>query len=65
MPGSKIKSLLVLKGIKSVDIAKAAKCSTAAVSMTISGTRQSAKIRSIIARKLHMPVSVLWPTVEA
>jgi lambda repressor-like predicted transcriptional regulator len=58
---SKIKSLLVLKGIKSVDISRAAKCSTGAVSMTISGQRASLSVRRVIARKLKMPIAVLWP----
>lgn len=56
-----IKSLLVLKGIKSCDIAKAAGCSKAMVSHVISGQRQSGRIRKIIARRLGKPVNVLWP----
>jgi transcriptional regulator with XRE-family HTH domain len=59
--GSKIKSLMVLKGVRQVDIAEEEKVSAPLVSAVVSGHKKSPRVRNAIARALGTAVEDLWP----
>lgn len=56
----KIKSLMVLKGLKQRSISRALKIKPASVSLVVSGQRKSARIQKAIADALGMGVEELW-----
>ena len=61
MKPNEIRGHLLLKNVKSGDIAKKIGVSDAAVSMVIGGTAVSARISAEIARVIGKPVSEIWP----
>ena len=61
MKPNEIRGHLLLKNVKSGDIAKKIGVSDAAVSMVIGGTAVSARISAEIARIIGKPVSEIWP----
>lgn len=60
MTPRKIRALLVEKGITLTAIAKDLNVSVAAVSMAISRTSGSAKIRAEVAKRLNKKTMELW-----
>lgn len=56
----KVKSLMMLEGIKSVDIARTAKVTPTWVSLVLNNRKKSDRIRAIIAAALKMRVEELW-----
>ena len=58
---NKIKALMVLKGVKQVDICRKLHVRAATVSQIVSGKKKSARIRLAIAKALGMQVEELWP----
>jgi predicted transcriptional regulator len=59
-----IKSLMVLRGIKQVDIAKKLRVSQPAVSQTLMGKIDSKRIKREIANALNESVHKLWPDAK-
>lgn len=57
----KVKALMVLNGIKGVDIAKKLKVSPVTVYIVISGKGKSRRIQKAIADALGMSFEDLWP----
>lgn len=57
----KVKALMVLNGIKGVDIAKKLKVSPVTVYIVISGKGKSRRIQKAIAEALGMSFEELWP----
>jgi lambda repressor-like predicted transcriptional regulator len=57
----KIKSMLVLKGIKNTDIARLAGVAPVTVSVVLTGRRRSKKIETAIAKSLGFSREKLWP----
>lgn len=55
-----VKSLLVLHGITQIEIANELGTTRAAISMILSGTKTSKRVKTAIARKLAMPFEKLW-----
>ena len=60
-----IKALLILKGIKQVDIANRLGVSRAAVSVVVSGKGSSRRIKETIAKILNREMSSLWKNKAA
>ena len=56
-----IKALLVVAGVKQVDIARRLKTSRSFVSEVVSGKKRTLRVRRAIARSLGLKVSELWP----
>lgn len=57
----KVKALMVLNGIKGVDIARKLKVSPVTVYIVISGRGKSRRIQRAIAEALGTTVEELWP----
>jgi len=57
---NKVKSMMVLKGVKQVDICRKLNVAPATVSLIVSGKKVSARIRKAIARALGVKVEELW-----
>ncbi len=60
----KIKSLMVILGIKQSDLAKEASVKRASISMVIAGKRKSTRLRRMIARAVGKDVTYYWPEYE-
>jgi len=58
---NKVKSLMVLKGVKQVDICRKLHVTPQTVSLIVSGKKKSARIRAAIAKALGVKVEDLWP----
>lgn len=58
---NRVKSLLVLNGIKQVTIARELSVRPSSVSLIVSGKKTSKRIRKAIARMLKMKIEDLWP----
>lgn len=56
----KIRALMVLKGIKVIDIAKMANVSPTTVSVVLTGKGTSRNIKQTIANALGRPYEKLW-----
>lgn len=56
----KIKALMVLKGVKSIDIATQTGVSPTWVSLVLNGHKKSKRIRQAIADALGIKVKDLW-----
>lgn len=56
----KVKSLMVLKGIKNVDIARKLGLSPVTVSIVLTGRRKSRRIQKAIAEALGVNYEKLW-----
>ncbi len=56
-----IKSLLALKGIKSVEIARRAGVKPQTVSTVLTGRQRSRRVEMTIAKALRMPYKKLYP----
>ena len=61
MKPNEIRAHLLMKNVRSSDVAKKIGVSDAAVSMVIGGTAVSARISAEIARIIGKPVSEIWP----
>ena len=61
MKPNEIRGHLLLKNVRSSDVARKIGVSDAAVSQVISGTAVSARISAEIARIIGKPVSEIWP----
>ena len=57
----KVKSLMALKGIKGVDIARQLGVSRVTVSIVITGKGKSMRIQRAIAAALNKKYEELWP----
>jgi DNA-binding XRE family transcriptional regulator len=57
----RVKSLMVLKGVKQVDICRKLHVTPQTVSLIVSGKKKSARIRAAIAKALGVKVEDLWP----
>ncbi len=57
----RIKALMVLNGIKGVDIARKLKVSPVTVYIVVAGRGKSRRIQKAIADALHIPFDDLWP----
>lgn len=57
----RIRSLMILKGVKCIDIAKQTEVSRTWVSLVLNGHKNSIRIRKAIADALGMKVEDLWP----
>lgn len=57
----KVKALMILNGIKGVDIARELRVSPTTVYVVLSGKGKSARIQKAIAEALGMNVKDLWP----
>lgn len=57
----KVKSLMVLKGITGVDIARKLNLSPVTVYIVVSGRGKSRRIQQTIANALGMSFTELWP----
>lgn len=62
--GREIKAMMVLKGVKQVDICRKLKVTPAAVSRVVSGKKMT-KVREAIADALGKRVEDLWPDASA
>ena len=60
-----IKKMLLEQDVKQTAIAKKAKVTRAAISMTISGDLESERLRRVIAKVLGKDVSDVWPSDAA
>jgi transcriptional regulator with XRE-family HTH domain len=58
---NKVKAMMVIKGIKQVDICRRLDVRPSTVSLIVSGKKKSARIRAAIAKALGVPVADLWP----
>ncbi len=56
-----IKVLLVVAGVKQVDIARRLRVSRSFVSEVVAGKKRTYRIRRAIARALGVTVAELWP----
>jgi len=56
-----VHALLILRGIKQVDIARKHFLNSADINRVIHGRRKTAHIRKIIATELGMLVDEIWP----
>lgn len=56
----KIKSLMVLKGIRTVDVARKANRSRVTVSIVLTGKGVSRHIQQTVADMLGLPYDALW-----
>jgi len=65
MSPQKIKSLLVARGIKQVEIANHLGVSVQAVHGVIVGASKSRRVSTEIARRLGQPVAKLFPRLAA
>ena len=54
------KTLMLMKGVRSADIARDCKCSPSLVSQVISGDKRSRRVEVALARRLRMKVGDLW-----
>jgi lambda repressor-like predicted transcriptional regulator len=61
MINRKVKSLLILKGIKIKDIAEMAGVKPDTVSVVLGGYGTSQNVKETIAKALKMPFNELWP----
>lgn len=59
-----VKGLLVLAGIKQIELARRLRVSRSFVSEVVAGKKRTVRIRRAIARALGVPVSVLWPSMD-
>lgn len=57
----KVRALMVLNGIKGVDIARKLKISPTTVYVVLTGKGKSRRIQKAIAEALGMPFGELWP----
>lgn len=57
----KVKSLMMLKGLRSKDIAKDLGVTETWVSLVLNGRRRSPRVRQAFADALGMNVEELWP----
>lgn len=61
MSTRQIKALMVLRGVKSKDIAHETGVTETWVSLVLNGRRKSPRIRKAIANAVGIPVEDLWP----
>lgn len=62
---NKVRSLMVLKGIKQVSIARKLRVTPAAICRVLVGKSESRRIKHAIARALKMNIEDLWPKGRA
>lgn len=60
-----VKSLMVLRGVKQIDICRKLEVTPGAISMVVSGKRGSPRLRQAIASALGKRVEDLWPPMES
>lgn len=57
----KVKALMILQGVKPVDIARKLHLSRTTIYIVMSGRGKSRRVQTYIAKKLGMSVAELWP----
>lgn len=60
----KLKALMVLKGLRNIDVAEKTKVTPTWVSLVVCGHKKSARIQKAIASSLGMRVEELWPETK-